>query len=417
MEVLYERCCGLDVHKATVVACRIRGRTREIRQFGTMTADLLEMVEWLEQGGCTHVAMESTGVYWKPIYNLLEATGMTVLVVNAKHIKAVPGRKTDVKDAEWIAQLLQHGLLTGSFVPDRNQRELRELVGYRRSLIGERTREVNRIQKVLEGANIKLKSAISDVLGVSGRAMLEALAAGEEDPGAIAGCVTTNLKATSETIQRAVEGRMGAHQRLMLTTQLRHIDFLNEHIVRIDAEIEERLRPFADQIARLDTIPGVGRIGAEEIIAAIGVDMSRFPSAAALASWAKVCPSNNQSGGKRRSGAIGKVKSPIRSTLMEAAFGAAKKRETFLGVTFWRLASKKGKKRAAMAIAHRILVIAYHLLRDGGVYTDLGVDHLARRNRTAVINNALRQLDRVGCQVTITVPTPPETSPSMAFSE
>jgi transposase len=402
MKVLYERCCGLDVHKKTVVACRVTPDGKEVRTFGTMTDELLALTDWLQAATCTHVAMESTGVYWKPIYNLLEATEMTVLVVNAKHMKAVPGRKTDVKDAEWIAQLLQHGLLTGSFIPDRPQRELRELVRYRRSLVEERTREANRIQKVLEGANIKLTSAISDVLGVAGRAMLAALIGGETDPAVVAGAATTNLKASPEELERAVHGVMGDHQRQMLGIQLRHVDFLNREIAQLDQEVEQRLAKETDALERLDTIPGVGRRGAEEILAAIGTDMSRFPTADALASWAKVCPGNNQSGGKRRSGSTGKVKTPLRTTLVEAAHAASRKRNTYLGTMFWRLAARKGKQRAAMAVAHRILVIAYHILKDGTSYEDLGPDYQTKRNRDAVIHRALAQLKSVGCSATIT---------------
>jgi transposase len=402
MEVLYHRCCGLDVHKDTVVACLITPGHQEVRTVRTTTTALLELVAWLEAAQCEQVAMESTGVYWKPIYNLLEAAGLAAMVVNARHIKAVRGRKTDVADAAWIAQLLQHGLLAPSFIPDRPQRELRELIQYRRSLINERTRETNRIQKVLEGANIKLKGTISDVLGVSGRAILAALIRGVTDPAELAGAATTTLKATPEQLRQAVHGVMGPHQRLMLATQLEHIDFLDRQLAVLDAEVAERLRPFAAELARLDTIPGVGRRGAEEILAWIGTDMSRFPSEHHLASWAKLCPGNNQSGGKRQAGTIGRVKVPLRTTLVEAAHGASKKRDSYLAAQFWRLVPRKGKKRAAIAVAHSILIIAYHILKHGTTYQELGRDYFDRRDREATARKLVHRLETLGYEATLT---------------
>jgi transposase len=401
MEVVYQRCCGLDVHKQTVVACVLTPRSREIRTFGTMTEDLLALVRWLQEAGCQQVAMESTGSYWKPIYNLLEAAGIPAMVVNARHMKAVKGRKTDIKDAEWIADLLRHGLLQPSFIPDRAQRELRELVQYRRSLIQERAREVNRLQKVLEGANIKLASVIRDVTGVAGRAMLAALIAGATDPEAIAAEAKTNLKATPEQLRRAVQGRMGEHQRQLLGQQLTHIDFLAEQIATLDAEIAERLRPFEDELRRLDAIPGIDVRGAQEILAWIGTDMSRFPTERHLASWAKVCPGNNQSGGKRHPGSIGKVTLPLRTTLIEAAYGASHKRDCYLAAQFWRLVPRKGKKRAAMAVAHSILVIAYHILKDGTEYQELGGNYFEQRRKEATVRRLLQRLESLGVTATI----------------
>ncbi len=283
MQIVYERCCGLDVHKKSVVACAITPEGKEIKTFGTTTKEILALLDWVTAKGCTHVAMESTGVYWKPIYNLLEQAEITPLVVNAAHIKAVPGRKTDVKDAEWIADLLRHGLLQGSYIPDRPQRELRELVRYRRSLLGERSREVQRIQKVLEGANIKLGSVATDILGASGRAMLDAIVNGIDHPETLATMAKGRLKKKHDQLVDSLQGLLNDHQRMMLDLQLRHIDSLDQAIARLNKEIEDRMRPFEREIELLDTIPGVGRQAAEEIIAEIGVDMSRFPSSAHLA--------------------------------------------------------------------------------------------------------------------------------------
>ncbi|MED4358187.1 IS110 family transposase, partial [Geobacillus stearothermophilus] len=279
MRVLYERCCGLDVHKQSITACALTPEGKEIRTFGTLTDDLEELVDWLKEKKVTHVAMESTGVYWKPVYNLLEAEPIEVLVVNAQHIKAVPGRKTDVKDAEWIADLLRHGLLKGSYIPHRAQRELRELVRYRRSLIEERARELNRIQKVLEGANIKLSSVVSDINGMSARLIIRALIEGKDDPAALAQLAKGRLKQKTEELRRALKGVMGPHQRMMLAEQWRHVEYLDEAIARLDREIEERTSPFHEALELIDTIPGVGRQSAEQIVAEIGTDMSRFPTA------------------------------------------------------------------------------------------------------------------------------------------
>jgi transposase len=402
MDVVHDRCCGLDLHKANVVACLRLPRKTEVRTFGTMTQDLLALADWLLDAGCTHVAMESTGVYWKPIYNVLEGTGLEMMVVNARHIKAVPGRKTDVKDAEWIADLLRHGLLRPSFIPDRWQRETREMVRYRRSLIEERAREANRIQKLLEGGNIKLSSVISDVLGVSGRAMLEGMVAGIEEPEALAARVTTHLKTSPERLHEALRGVLSAGQRNLLAAQLQHIDFLDGQITRIDGQIGEALRPFADDLARLDTIPGVGLRAAQEIIAAIGTDMSRFPTAHHLASWAKLCPGTKQSAGKRSSAAIGQGNTAVRTILVEAAWAASHSKEGYLRAFYHRLAARKGAKRALVATAHTILVIVYHILAEGTVYQDLGSHYFDHRSTNASVQRAVKRLEHLGYAVTIT---------------
>ena len=297
MEVTCQRCCGMDVHKKSVVACIITPEFQSTRTFSTMTADLLEMSDWLAEYRVTHVAMESTGVYWKPVYNLLE-DDFEVMVVNARHVKNVPGRKTDVKDAEWIASLLRHGLLRGSFIPDRPQRELRELTRYRRSIIEERNRVVNRIQKVLEGGNIKLSSVATDVLGVSGRAMLDAMVRGVDDPEQLAQLAKGRLRNKQQALEQALTSLMSDHQRMMLRSQLSHLDFLDAQIDELSREVSERMAPLEEQMELLDEIPGVGRRVAEEVLAEIGTDMSRFPSASHLASWAGLCPGNNESAGK-----------------------------------------------------------------------------------------------------------------------
>ncbi len=402
LEVVHERCCGLDVHKKTVVACVIIPGAREVRTFGTMTDELEALASWLEAQGVTHVAMESTGVFWKPIYNVLEAGDFELLVVNAQHMKAVPGRKTDVKDAEWIADLLRHGLLRASYVPGREERELRELVRYRKSLVRERAAEVNRVQKVLEGANIKLASVASDVLGKSGRAMLEALSAGATDPKALAALARGKLQDKQADLERALRGVVGEHQRMVLATQLRHITYLDEEIERLGAEVERRQRPFEEALERLLTIPGVGQRTAEVLVAEVGTDMSRFPTAGHLASWAGLCPGQNESAGKRKSGRTRKGNVSVRETLTESARAAGRTRRTYLSAQYHRIAARRGAKRAAVAVAHTILVIVYHLLRDGGIYEDLGPNYFDERDKRATVNRSVARIERLGYNVQLT---------------
>lgn len=357
--------------------------------------------DWLESRGVTHVAMESTGVYWKPVYNVLEGYEFKLLVVNAQHIKAVPGRKTDVKDAEWIAELFRHGLLRGSHVPSRPERELRELVRYRKSLIRERTTVVNRIQKVLEGANIKLASVATDVLGKSGRAMLEALVAGQTDPVALAALAKGRLQEKREQLQQALQGAIGSHQRMLLRLQLQQVDFLDRQIAELSREIDERMLPFEESLRRIETIPGVGRRTAEMFLAEIGPDVSRFPSAAHLASWAGMCPGNNESAGKRKSGRTRKGSPWLREALVEAARAAARTRNTYLSAQYHRLAARRGANRAAVAVGHTILVIVYHILRDGTTYQDLGANYFDERDKAAVIRKAVRRIQSLGYKVTV----------------
>lgn len=401
MEVVYERCAGLDVHRDTVVASVIIPEGRELRTFGTVTDELLALADWLLALGVTHVAMESTGVYWKPIYNLLEGTGLELLVVNARHIKAVPGRKTDVRDAEWIADLLRHGLLRGSFIPDRGQRELRELVRYRRRLIEERAREAERLHKTLEGANVKLGAVASNILGASGRAMLEALVEGRDDPEVLAALAKGRLRDKHDRLVAALRGLIGPHQRRLLATQLRHIDFLEAEIAGLSSEIEERMRPFAAAIALADSIPGVGQRTAEGILAEIGTDMTRFPSSAHLASWARMCPGTDESAGKRKSGATGAGNVWLRAALVEAAHAAARTKGTYLSAQYRRIAARRGAKRAAVAVGHSILVALHQMLSTGAMYEDLGATWFDERDRRAIVRRSVQRLEGLGYKVTL----------------
>jgi transposase len=395
MEIVYPRCGGLDSHKQLVVACLITpgddgAPRKEVRSFGTMTDDLLALADWLVDAGCTHVAMESTGVYWRPLYNLLEGS-FTLLLVNAQHIKAVPGRKTDVRDCEWIADLLRHGLLRASFVPERPQRELRDLTRYRTALVQERSAEVNRLQQSLEGANIKLAAVATDIMGKSGRQILAALAQ----------VAKGRLREKIPDLERALVGRFGAHQRFLVARQLAHIDYLDGAIAELSAAIAERLSPFEDELARLDEITGVGRWTAEVIIAELGTDMTRFPTDRHAASWAGLCPGNHESAGKRQSGKTRKGKRYLRAALTEAAQAAGRTKDTYLGAQYRRLAARRGKQRAALAVGHTILIIAYHLLTDGTTYHDLGSDYFDRRDQRALERRLVRRLEALGNKVTI----------------
>ena len=410
MDVVHARCAGLDVHKKLVVACALtpervgaNGQPAPvIRRFGTMTGELQELAAWLAEQGVQQVAMESTGVYWQPVWNILEEVGLfELLLVNARHIKAVPGRKTDVKDAQWLAELLRHGLVKASFVPDRAQRELRELTRYRTALIEERTDHVNRLQKTLETANIKLSAVVSDVTGVSARAMLAALTAGRTDSEALADLAVGRLRDKLPQLEQALVGRFGAHHQYLVPHILATIDYLDSAIADLDARIAECERPFAEAVERLDGIPGVGRRVAETIIAEVGGTVDRFPTAQHLASWAGLCPGNHESGGKRLSGTTRKGNQALRRALVQAAHAAGRARKTYLGAQFRRLAARRGKKRAAVAVAHSILVIAYHLLKRDTSYTDLGPDFFDRRDPELKERRLIRELERLGNKVTI----------------
>jgi len=441
MQVVYERCCGLDVHKKVVVAClsvlAANGqRHKEIRTFGTMTRDLLALLDWLRGAGCTHVAFESTGVYWKPIFNLLEGE-MTVLLVNAQHIKAVPGRKTDVKDAEWIADLLQHGLLHPSFIPPAPQRELRELTRYRSSLVADRARIINRFQKVLEDTNVKLASIVTDVTGVTARAILRAYLSGEEtDPWELANLARGSLRGKQVQLAQALVGTVKDHHRFLLLQQMSLIEVLEQHIAELDREIAQRiaqddektegvsaveedtqivalvsfeveqevsqgLAGYGKALERLDGIPGINRRVAEIVLAEIGINMDQFPSDGHLASWAGMCPGSNVSAGKRISGKTTKGSPWLRSALVEAAHGAARSKNTYLGEHYRRLARRIGKKKALIAVAHSILVIIYHILKQEKTYYELGSTYFEEREHDAVKRRALRSLERLGYDVSL----------------
>src|SRR6266704_199153 len=403
MDAIYERCCGLDIHKRTVVACIIvpgsgRQSRKEIRTFGTMTDDLLVLGDWLAAEGITHVAMESTGVFWKPLFNLLEDR-FHLLLVNARDIKQVPGRKTDVKDCEWIADLLRHGLLRASFVPDRPQRELRELTRSRTTLIRERAAERSRIQKTLEGAGIKLGDVASDVLGASGRQMLEALVRGVTDASLVADMAKGSLRGKRPQLERALTGEFGAHQRFLIGQQLAHLDGLDVLIDQLSQEIGERLRPVQDKIERLDAITGVGLRTAQVFLAEIGTDVKRFPTAAHLASWAAMCPGNNESAGKRKSGRTGKGNQWLRTALVEAAHAVSHTKDTYLYSQFHHVAARRGKKRALVAVGHSILRIIWHLLEHDCEYVDLGSRYLEERDRQQIQRRLVRRLEDFGYKV------------------
>ena len=400
MRVVYERCCGLDVHKKSITACVLAGDEHEVRVFGTTYREILGLVDWLSESRVTAVAMESTGVFWKPVYNLLEHE-FEVIVANARHIKAVPGRKTDIKDSEWIADLLRHGLLRPSFIPNRAQRELRELVRYRRRLVQDKSQLANRMHKVLEGGNIKLASVATDILGASGRDMLRAMVAGEQDADVLAQMSRGLLRKKLDELRWALEGTMGDHQRFMLGTQLQMLEMLEGQIEHLDAEVARRLAPLDETIQRLDAIPGIARRAAEDILAEIGDDMSRFPSASHLASWAKLSPGNYESAGKRTSGHTGRGSPWLTATLTEVAQAAARTKGTYLSARYHRIAARRGRKRAVTAIAHTVIKIIYHMLREGSEYRDLGGDYFDQRNKHYIVLSNVRRIERLGYQVTL----------------
>jgi transposase len=405
MDILYRCCAGLDVHKKTVVACVRRvdaaGPARqEIRTFGTMTCNLLALSDWLVEQGVEQVAMESTGVYWKPVFNILESR-LAVMLVNAQHIKQVPGRKTDVKDCAWIAQLLQHGLLRASFVPPPPIRELRDLTRQRAQLVAEKATAANRVQKVLEDANIKLASVATDVLGVSGRDMLEALIAGEEDAEQLADKARKRLRKKIPELQTALRGRVTAHHRFQLRILLDHVMHLEGLIGRLGIRIEEVLAPFVQAAERLTTIPGVEQRTAETVIAEIGTDMNQFPTAEHLASWAGMSPGNNESAGKRKSGRTTKGSRWLRQMLTQAAWAASHTKDTYLSAQYRRLAARRGKKRALVALGHTLLVIMYHLLKNRTTYKELGGDFLERLEPDRLTRQLVQRLEKLGHNVTL----------------
>ena len=403
MELLYPRCAAIEDHKRTAVAAVAwadeAGRPRrEVRTFATATGDLERLRDWLAERGVTHIAMESTGVYWKPIFNVLEER-FAVVLANAAHVKAVPGRKTDVRDSGWLLELMQHGLIRASFIPPAPIRELRDLTRHRANLVEERARAANRVQKVLEDANIKLASVVSDVLGVSGRLMLEAIIAGETDPGALAGLAKGRLCKKRAALVEALTGRVRAHHRLLLRELLGHLDYLDGAIARLSTEIAERIRPFAADLALLCSIAGIkGRV-AEVLLAEIGADMGAWPDARHLCSWAALCPGNNQSGGKQRSGRTRHGNRWLRGVLLQAALAATRVKDGYLGAQFRRIAKRRGAQRAAIAVAHSLLTIVYHVLKSGTPYRELGAAYFDRFDTDRQARYHLRRLADLGYEV------------------
>ena len=408
MDRVYEKCCGIDVHKKLIVACFKQGSKQELREFGATTRELLEMADWLKEGGCEMAAMESTASYWKPLYNILESCDLKAMVVNASHMKAVPGRKTDVKDAEWIADLLQHGLLTASYIPDRDQRELRELVRYRKSLVGERNRELNRLQKMLEGANIKISGTISDINGKSARNILEHILSGKTIDSAEYDIlyqkkvIAHNLKATKEQIIDDLNGVMSGLQRKMMRILLNHLDELNAHIRELDDDIDNSMKPEEKKAAEvIQDIPGIGNTSAQAIISVIGTDMGRFPTDGHISSWAGLCPGSNESAHKRKSGRTTKGNALLRDTLVVCAHSAVKNKSSYFSAQFARISAHRGKKRAYVAVAHSMLVAIYHILKEGVAFKDLGADYYNQFNRERKINAYLKKLKALGWEAPV----------------
>ena len=405
MEVLHPRCCGLDVHKDTVVAClRIvsDGKvTTGVRTFQTTTAELLRLSEWLAENECTHVAIEATGVYWKPVWHVLDDGEFELVLANAAHVKNVPGRKTDVNDAMWLAELLAHGLIRGSFVPDTQTQEMRTLLRTRKQLVRENSRHVLRVQKTLEDANIKLDSVLSDVMGKSGRAMIEALIAGETNPTKLASLADRRVKASQQEFREALRGRVTKQHRFLLRLHLNQIDSLVAAIATIDAQVEADLGPFRTAVEQVISIPGIKNLGAQVIVSEIGIDMTRFPSDAHLISWAGLCPRNDESAGKRRSSRLRKGAPWLKTTLVQCAWAAKNKKNSYLQAQFHRIKARRGPTKAIMAVAASILTAIYHMLKDGTMYQDLGHDHFNRRSKDQQKQRLVKRLADLGYAVEI----------------
>ena len=403
MEVMYPRCAGLDVHKETVVACvRIASggeASASVRTFTTTTAGLIELSEWLEENGCTHVAMEATGVYWKPVWQVLADSSFELILANAAHVKNVPGRKTDVNEAMWLAELLAHGLVRASFVPEPAIQELRGLLRTRKQLVREKASHVQRVQKTLEEANIKIKSVLSDVMGRSGRAIIQALIDGETDPVKLAALAHWKVRASAVTLREALRGRIKRHHRFLLQLHMQQIDALDAAIAELDREVDTGLACFRDAVERLSTIPGISQLSAQVIVSEIGTDMSRFATDAHLRSWAGLCPRNDQSAGKRRSTRLRKGAPWLKAMLVQCAWAATRSKGTYLHAQYLRLRSRRGPKKAICAVAASILTAAYHMLKDGTFYADLGAAHFDRRRPETQARRLVKRLADLGFSV------------------
>ncbi|NMO09279.1 IS110 family transposase [Methanobacterium subterraneum] len=405
MQTIYERCCGMDVHKKIIVACLRIGNKTELKRFDTLTCSVKDLGNWLLENDCQMVAMESTGVYWKPIYNILELLNLDVMVVNAHHMKSVPGRKTDVKDAEWIADLLQHGLLKASYIPDKEQRELRDVVRYRKSLIEERARELNRLEKILEGANIKLSSFVSSLTGVSSRRLIEQAIQGEVNNENIDDLIHHSMQSKKAELLLAMEGALSNVQKLLVSAILDHYDDMSRRIIELDNIIDNQMKKYEDAIQKIDELPGIGKRSAQTILAEIGLDMSRFPSAAHLTSWTGLCPGNNESAGKRKNGKTNKGNRHLKTTLIQCAKSAQKDKDSFFHAQYQRLVVRRGKNRATVAVAHSMLIAIYHMLKENVSFNDLGSDYYAKFNSEKKANYYLRKLEELGVSVSVSYAT------------
>lgn len=406
MEVLHSHCAGLDVHKDSVVGCvrhMVDGTVkREVRTFKTTTADLMALSAWLAEQGCTHVVMEATGVYWKPVWHILSDGELELVLANAAHVKNVPGRKTDVNDATWLADLMAHGLIRGSFVPDERTQDMRELLRDRKQFVRERTSHIQRIQKTLEDANIKLDSVITDIVGLTGTRMIEAIIAGVTDPGALASLAHRRIKASPRELEAALRGRVTARHRFMLKLHLDHLLALDQAIAQIDTEVDAALACFRQAITILSTIPGISALSAEVVIAEIGLDMSRFPTSGHLISWAGLCPRNDESAGKRRSTRMRKGAPWLKTTLIQCAWAATRTKGSYLHAQFHRLRARRGAKKAIGAVAASILTAAYHMLKNGVLYQDLGPNHFDIRAKSKQTARLVARLQALGFAVQIT---------------
>ena len=397
MEVVYRCCCGIDVHKKVIVACLVNGGEQELREFGTTTSEIKTLANWLTESGCEMIAMESTGVFWKPLYNLFELMDLDAMIVNAAHMKALPGRKTDVKDAEWIADLLRHGLLKVSYIPNREQRELREITRYRKSLTEERCREVNRLQKILEGANIKLDSVVKDITGKSARKLLQRIIDDDiPDSDEVSKLVHGRMRPKLEQIVASIEGITTPLQRKLLAQIIDHIDDLNRRIGELDKLVQEYMAEYEAAIEAIDEIPGIARRSAEVILAEIGLDMGRFPSAAHLCSWAGVCPGNYQSAGRRKHGKTTKGNKALKTILTQCAKSAKTVKSSYFFAQYQRISARRGKNRATLAVAHSMLIAIYHILKNKTAFHDLGSDYYDSFNRDRKINSYLKRLKALG---------------------